>query len=353
MQMWHVQFRKKMGKNDIEKVSIGRLNMNLYNRDIDVSVIVPVYNTEETLLCRCIESIKKQSIKSFELLLIDDGSNERCAKMCDLFCGANVRVYHQSNLGVSLTRKRGIELAHGKYIGFVDADDWIEETFFEEMVNFAIEKDCDIVVSGFIRETMNGAEKVSNEKKYRIMSSNEALNCMLDRKIFVWSMWDKIYKADLLKGNDVLYRQVCMGEDLYFLYKCIREAKSIGFIPLYKYHYVYNPDSITRIKNPKKKLDSIEIFEDLLKITTDKKLLYKLRLLYIKEMLSCLYGFMRFGKTSNEMVHINSLRDKILVHLKKVSFFDLHIKSLIASIVFLFSNRILGYIFRCLLLVRK
>ena len=118
-----------------------------------LSVIVPVYNGEK-YLCRCLDSILAQSFSDFELILINDGSTDNSGKLCDDYAAADSRVtvIHTENRGVSRARKTGLERATGKYVTFVDCDDWLDKALYFRMVDGAEQHGADVVVCAFLME---------------------------------------------------------------------------------------------------------------------------------------------------------------------------------------------------------
>ena len=113
----------------------------------DVSILIPVYN-EEVYLPRCLDSIVRQTLQSWELLLVDDGSTDRSGSICDSYAAmdSRIRVIHQENAGISAARNAGLAAAAGKYIGFVDSDDWIAPEMFQRLLTIAGETDCPLVM---------------------------------------------------------------------------------------------------------------------------------------------------------------------------------------------------------------
>ena len=113
----------------------------------DVSIIIPVYDAEE-YLPRCLDSVVGQTLQNWELLLIDDGSTDHSGLICDNYAAKDERIHviHQKNAGVSSARNVGLAAASGKYIGFVDADDWIVPEMFQRLLSIATEKDCNLVM---------------------------------------------------------------------------------------------------------------------------------------------------------------------------------------------------------------
>ena len=116
----------------------------------DVSIIVPIYNVER-YLSRCIDSILSQSFIDFELILLDDGSPDRCGFICDEYAVKDdrIRVIHQENAKISATRNAGLDAAEGEWIAFIDADDWIHKDYLKILLAGALD-DTDIVICGFL-----------------------------------------------------------------------------------------------------------------------------------------------------------------------------------------------------------
>ena len=114
-----------------------------------VSVIVPVYNTEKYLK-RCLDSIVNQTLKEIEIIIVDDGSKEACALLCDEISSrdSRIKVIHKKNGGLGFARNTGIEAANGEYVGFVDSDDYIEPLMYERLYGAAAKRDADIAISG-------------------------------------------------------------------------------------------------------------------------------------------------------------------------------------------------------------
>lgn len=134
---------------------------------IKISVIIPVYNAEKTLK-KCLDSILNQSLKEIEIILINDGSKDKSDGICQNYVKKDTRILYinKSNEGCSITRNLGIDIAKGKYITFVDSDDYLEKEMYKSMYNIAKKDNSDIVVCGFniLDEKYNHLEKVRPAK---------------------------------------------------------------------------------------------------------------------------------------------------------------------------------------------
>lgn len=122
------------------------------NSNPKVSIIIPVYNTEK-YLSRCLNSLVKQTLHDIEIICINDGSEDNSLSILENYASSDERIVliDQKNQGQSVARNRGIEIARGKYIGFVDSDDWVDDNYFEKLYCAAENNNCDIAVAGIIR----------------------------------------------------------------------------------------------------------------------------------------------------------------------------------------------------------
>ena len=157
--------------------------------EVIISVIVPVYNAEKYLK-RCVDSILSQSFSDFELLLIDDGSSDLSGLFCDEYAIADKRVsaFHTDNNGVSGARQYGLNIAKGKYIQFIDSDDWIEQDCFEKLFLIAEDKNANIVISDFYVNSKNNVKIVRQWKSHSTLT----LLATQDLPTFLYYMIDPL-----------------------------------------------------------------------------------------------------------------------------------------------------------------
>lgn len=219
-----------------------------------VSVVVPVFNNEK-YLCQCVTSILDQTYSELEIILIDDGSTDRSGLICDYLKKTDSRivVVHTDNNGSVKARKKGLEIATGEYVTFVDSDDYIDTQMFEKMLNEIKESNADIVHTGFYREHERGAVGVSCDFSNGIFDlTRMRVEYILshffsnDGEFVTPSMWSKIYKTDLarrvfMKMND----RVQYGEDMIFFLRCCFEASTIRHVKEAYYHYRIHNKSMT------------------------------------------------------------------------------------------------------------
>lgn len=203
-----------------------------------LSIIVPVYQVEAHI-DECITSILDQTFRDFELILVDDGSLDRCPAICDVYAqkDSRIRVIHQKNQGLSAARNTGLQAARGDYIGFVDSDDFIEASMYEKLLDNLEREKADISVCG--RYKVWGDKKIQEQKSnvYKVMDSAQALALMNTNVLgyFDVAVWDKIYKRSCFKGIEFPEGKLC--EDWFVMYKLFFNARRIVYdsIPLYNY----------------------------------------------------------------------------------------------------------------------
>lgn len=258
--------------------------------DIKVSVIVPIYKIQEKVLKKCIDSIINQTLEKIEIILVNDGSPDNCGKVCDEYAKLDKRilVIHKTNGGVSSARNIGILKAKGIYIGFVDADDWIEKDFYKKMIDYAEKNVLDVVVSGFIKSLGNNKSWSLPKFRNMIFNSVEAKFKLLERKVYGWSPCDKIYRKSIVQNKIFFDEKIKMGEDLDFCWNVLTNIEKMGYIYLNKYHYCYRKNSVTKILDPEKKWDSVKVMRKILLSSThlDNKIKNRIKALYVKEMAS-------------------------------------------------------------------
>ena len=219
-----------------------------------VSVIVPVYNVEKYVR-KCIESIIKQTYQNLQIILIDDGSTDRSGKICEKYAGidARIEVIHQRNSGSVKARKAGLLLAKGEYIGFVDADDYVEPDFYANMLAIIVEGNIDFVHSGYVIEKGMSREACISYKAgmYDISGSQAEFISTYIFKVnnsfhMSHNLWSKLFKADLVKSCFLqLPDDQVRGEDLLCMCLCILRSKRIFLDTMVGYHYVMREESIT------------------------------------------------------------------------------------------------------------
>lgn len=213
---------------------------------MEISVIIPVYNVEKEL-DKCIRSILIQTFHDFELILINDGSTDSSGAICDKYAKDDKRVIviHKQNEGVSKARNIGINEAKGKYLMFIDSDDWIEEDTLGKLINTVHNTNHDLVMFSIIYDYYNEKENI---EKSIIKGSKELISIKLSdfkdkfKDLFeecnFLSSCNKLFLSSIVKENNILYdEETLVYEDFNFNLKVFMKSKSICILPEVLYHY--------------------------------------------------------------------------------------------------------------------
>lgn len=228
-----------------------------------VSIIIPVYNGEKYLQ-KSIDSIITQTYKDLEIIIVDDGSTDRTAVICEQYkkIDGRVKVIHKENGGIISAKKAGLKLAHGEYVTFVDGDDWIEKNMIEEMVNIQEKTGSDIVITGCVMEFDNNDHLiVRSDINPGYYEKDELINKIYPKMLYYGGFyrfgilqyaWSKLYKLnDTIRIMNTLDERVNNGEDVLFVYPALLDANSIYLSDKCFYHYRIHGESITNRKQTK------------------------------------------------------------------------------------------------------
>ena len=232
-----------------------------------ISVIIPVYKVED-YLDRCIKSILSQTFRNFELILIDDGSPDKCPEMCEKWAIKDERivVIHQKNQGLSAARNLGIRTAKGEFLTFVDSDDWISENMLEVLLELIRKYDADISICDFVRMDKKKDVSVRDKVTEKVYNRDEFMNIILkvhsNRTIHY--AWGKLYKRKVI--DDIHYPVGMLNEDVEGMFKAAIRSERIAETTSVGYFYFENSDSITRKKFGENFLCLNEVWNRVLKI---------------------------------------------------------------------------------------
>lgn len=213
-----------------------------------LSIIIPVYNVEK-YLSRCLQSIVEQTFKEFEVILINDGSKDNSKEICEEFCLHDFRfkLINQENKGAGCARNKGINNAIGKYLCFIDADDWIEPHYLETIINAS--EDFDIIFWGYTIETPTKKE----EHTLSPCTCRQADDCIksiydLKKKYEYGFTVTCLLKNDFIQQFNILFpTNIQLHEDIVFINNYCSYIKSLRIIDLTGYHYMkYSDSSLSR-----------------------------------------------------------------------------------------------------------
>lgn len=233
------------------------------NQEI-LSVIVPIYNVEKYVV-KCIKSIIDQTYTNLQVILVDDGSTDKSGIICDKLSRMDnrIQVVHKKNGGLSSARNCGIDFARGKYICFIDSDDWIDINMFKNLINCMEANNADIVVCNYL-ETDNENYNYKNSEKYKVceFTNIEAMNCLYEkdysRQMVV--VWNKIYKRDLF--NEVRFPNGKIHEDEFVNYRLYYYSNKVVYMSSVYYYYRINMNSITHCKYNVNRLHALEAMDE-------------------------------------------------------------------------------------------
>lgn len=222
-----------------------------------VSVIIPIYNVEN-YLSECIESVRKQSYKNLEIILVNDGSTDNSLKICKKYAKMDerIRIINQKNSGLSAARNSGIEAAKGNYFFFLDSDDYIHS----ELINILVKiiengENVDLVISNYSNEGLdynnNGVQIWSQNGFWNNYYSSNYICCVV--------AWGKLYKSSLFRDN-IRFPEGKIHEDEFILPKIIEKCKKIAFVDNPLYFYRIRKNSIMSSKNTNSYMDELDAF---------------------------------------------------------------------------------------------
>lgn len=248
-----------------------------------ISVIVPIYKIEK-YLPKCVDSILTQSFSDFELILVNDGSPDSCPEICDSYAKKDprVRVVHKKNGGLLSARKAGLKNARGKYVAFVDGDDWVDIYYLDILYKLAEANDADLVVTAHFRE-FDGKIETIKPKATGVFDHEQLKNSILPNAIYNGRfcehgistyVWNKLYKRELL--SEILYdvpNEIIMGEDAAITYAYLSISKRLVISRIPVYYYRQRHDSIVKsIENPQMEYYRLGLLMNFLKTKLQKVL---------------------------------------------------------------------------------
>lgn len=226
-----------------------------------ISVIIPIYNVEKYLE-KCINSVINQSYNDLEIILVDDGSKDRCGEICEEYKikDSRIKVIHKENGGLSDARNAGIRVAKGDYIAFLDSDDFIHIDFYKVLMSLMSEYDADIAQCELLRVNEDEIFNVSNNSDNEVidvLSNTEALiNLHNEKCVNSVVVWNKVYKRELFEG--ILFPVGKIHEDQFTTYKVLFKANKVATTSKQMYYYLQRSGSIMGTSFNVKRLDALE-----------------------------------------------------------------------------------------------
>lgn len=217
--------------------------------DETVSIVIPIYNVEK-YIHRCVSSILEQTYSNLEIILVDDGSPDNCPQICDNYAmlDTRVKVIHKKNGGLSDARNAGLGQATGKYIVFIDSDDYVEVNMIEKALNVARTHNIDTVIWGYYADFVDDHEKliktVLNVQSYNIYNKDQLSNIKINNDFIglLGYAWNKMYRVDLLRNNNLQFTKgLSLVEDIVFNSTALSISEKIAFLEEPYSHYMQRP----------------------------------------------------------------------------------------------------------------
>ena len=227
-----------------------------------VSVIVPVYNVEKYVE-KCLKSLVNQTMQEIEIIVVDDGSKDGSKSIVDNYIKKypdKIKYLYKENGGLSSARNFGIPYANGEYIAFLDSDDYVEPTMYEEMYNLAKKEDADMVECDFIWE-------YPNKQKYDYGVVYNGKKGAIEKARVV--AWNKLIKREIIESEKIEFPFGLRYEDVEFFYKLVPSLNKISFMKKYFIHYVQRENSIANTQNTKTK-DIFKVLNNVIEFYKNK-----------------------------------------------------------------------------------
>ena len=304
-----------------------------------ISVVVPVYNVENYMK-QCIDSLINQTLPSIEIILVDDGSTDKSAAICDDYARKfpNILVIHKANGGLGSARNAGMQKAKGKYIGFVDSDDYVSEKMYEILWKLAEENEADCAYCEFKRFWNENVEiSVNSEKKITVYSDDEILDSYLLDRVgckpsekedcsYGASVGLGLFRKEVLQKSKVYFvsEREFIAEDMIFDIDFIPYCRKIVHTNETLYFYRFNPDSLTTRYVPDRFERNVELCDemgirlnrayhsDIYKIRLDRYFLKITRIALIEEIIHLKKNGWKNAKRNMKRIACNEKLEKVL-----------------------------------------
>jgi glycosyltransferase involved in cell wall biosynthesis len=283
-----------------------------------ISIVVPIYNVE-LYLNKCIESLINQSYKNIEIVLVDDGSPDKCPEICDTWKKKDerIKVIHKKNGGLSDARNFGISNSTGKYICFVDSDDYVNKDYIKKLYTAIIQNNVNISQCGI--NYVNDSNQLLEQKGYDIDCLLNGENVIMDyygsHYIENVVVWNKMYKKSLFKS--IIFPVGKIHEDEFTTYKLIYNEEKIAITKDCLYNYRQTNNSIMRSTFNMKKLDKLDALKERLKyyanVNANTILIEKATLHYIYSIREIYYTLKKyFPDQKDRMLELKNEYEKII-----------------------------------------
>jgi len=231
----------------------------------DISIIVPIYNAEKYIE-KCLDSLVKQTKKELEFILVNDGSTDKTEKIIEKYKDKRIKYFKNKNQGIGKTRNFGISKATGKYMMFLDSDDYLDVTACEKLYKKAIFDKLDMVVFDFYRVEDNDLKEVIIND-FEITSLKDNNNVLLDINL---GPCNKLYRSDIINKNKIKFLEDLKYEDTSFVVETINNSKRIGKLNEFLHYYVIHNQSETTVRD-ERVFDIIKVVDKIRNYFKDNK----------------------------------------------------------------------------------
>lgn len=239
-----------------------------------ISIIVPIYNVDK-YLTRCIDSIRAQTYSNIEIILVNDGSTDNSLALCESYVleDNRVKLINKVNEGVAIARNTGLKVAKGKYIAFVDPDDWIEAEMYESLHHKIKETECLICLCDYYKDTKLRTSKKCFAFEEDVLDQNEIRSQIIPPMIgiedivpkysyIMGCVWRGLFDRTFIETNKLCFEPgITIMEDLVFMVKALLKVPSAAFVHKPYYHYVQNPKSVLHSYNQKMWSDQMRVHD--------------------------------------------------------------------------------------------
>lgn len=296
-----------------------------------ISIIIPVYNTEKYIE-RCIASVLRQTYQNIEIICVDDGSTDRSGMLLDLLAQKDERVHviHKENEGVTEARNLALTYASGEYIGFVDSDDYLEATMYEELLHVMEEKNVDIAACGYYMAYDSCVRKAENRKSVPedVQKTEDFLIYIYERDMYkgvAGYLWTRLFKSSLIKNRDgnllVTFKKEFLGaDDIAFIADVNMRCGTVAYIDKPLYYYYQREGSI--VHDEREQLNTlfwIEAYEYVIRryCKFDEKVLDFIKRMYV----------FRCGKLLEYAMRIKEKDKMVLLGEKIRRYLDVYVRT--------------------------
>ncbi|OFI45911.1 hypothetical protein BG262_06450 [Floricoccus penangensis] len=218
----------------------------MFSDEVIISIIIPVYNSEK-YISRCLKSISEQKYKNFEVIVVDDGSTDSSAEIIKKYTETDDRIkyLYQDNQGVSVARNNGLGNITGKYVTFLDSDDYYESDRLQNFIDFGV--GYDLTFTGYKLTTDQGKLIKEFNRESSSINKSEVNDLLVNDKIVYGYCWNKYYLADIIKYNSLLFKkELDFAEDLIFNLEFAQKSNNYKYLKDSSYIYVRSENSITK-----------------------------------------------------------------------------------------------------------